>query len=334
MKFGVMLPSQHPMDQDSSLIFGYIFEQVGLIEKYDFDLVTLGEHHVVDDAVFEILTTLSALATVTKRVRLGTGVLLLPFHYPLRLAESVSCIDAISKGRVFLGVGMGYRLEEFDAFRIPFEERAVIFEEAFTLLRRLWTETSVTHHGKCFDFTNVSIKPKPVQKPHPPIWIGGATKLAIKRSARLGYTWVAPPRLTLLQLGKLYQIYKDELSKTAQESKRIEPIFPIMREASIAKNYDTARKAVETSLIRKYRKYVTWRRYAPERLGLPQSVDEVSFDDLEDRFIEKIDLYKKKLNVDCIIFRFQTSGVKQKAVLNFIKLCGEKVLPYFKKEKR
>ena len=133
----------------------------------------------------EPLTLLAAAAGATTKIRLGTSVLLVGPRHPTLLAKTVATLDFISGGRFTLGVGFGSRADDFTAVEIPFEHRGSRAEEAIKVMKRLWTEEGVTHKGKFFHLENVTVGPRPIQRPHPPIWTGGGAEIALKRAGRL-----------------------------------------------------------------------------------------------------------------------------------------------------
>jgi probable F420-dependent oxidoreductase len=133
----------------------------------------------------EPLTILAAAAGATQKIRLGTSVLLGNLRHPSHLAKIVATLDFISNGRVTLGLGFGSRESDYKAVEIPFEHRGTRAVEQVQLMKRLWTEDNVTHRGKFFHVENLNLGPRPVQKPHPPIWTGGGADTALKRAG----TW-------------------------------------------------------------------------------------------------------------------------------------------------
>jgi alkanesulfonate monooxygenase SsuD/methylene tetrahydromethanopterin reductase-like flavin-dependent oxidoreductase (luciferase family) len=143
-----------------------------------FDSIWLGEHHNNPVLYPAPLIGLAAVASRTRRIRLGTGVLLLPLYHPMMVAEEGAMVDVISGGRLILGVGAGYAPEEFAAFGQSLKERGSRMEESASLLHRLWTETNVTHHGKNYRVDDATVAPRPVQQPRPPIWFGAWAKPA------------------------------------------------------------------------------------------------------------------------------------------------------------
>ena len=138
----------------------------------------------------DALTVLSYLAAVTERVALGSSVLILPYRNPVLVAKMIATLDVLSRGRVILGIGVGWMREEFQALNLTtFEERGAATDEYIQILRELWTKDWPTYRGRFYSFDEVRFYPKPVQRPHPPIWIGGHTKAAIRRTALLGDGW-------------------------------------------------------------------------------------------------------------------------------------------------
>jgi probable F420-dependent oxidoreductase len=133
----------------------------------------------------EPLTILAAAAGATQRIRLGTSVLLANLRHPSHVAKIVATIDFISNGRVTLGLGFGSRESDYKAVELPFEHRGSRAVEQVQLIKRLWTEDNVTHKGRFYNVENLTVGPRPVQRPHPPIWTGGSAEVALKRAG----TW-------------------------------------------------------------------------------------------------------------------------------------------------
>ena len=133
---------------------------------------------------------LAFLAGQTSRIGLGTSVMIVPHRNPLVAAKSIATLDVLSGGRVILGVGVGWLREEFEVLDLPpFDERGAVTDEYLRAFIELWTSDNPSFHGKYVQFDDISFLPKPVQKPHPPIWIGGESRPAIRRAAQLGNGW-------------------------------------------------------------------------------------------------------------------------------------------------
>src|SRR5919204_4280629 len=163
-----------------------ITDLVRLAETLGFESAWVSEHHGSGDGYMpSLLPTLAAFAAATERIRLGTGVVLTPFHHPLRLAEDAATVDLISGGRLILGLGLAWREEEFRMFGIPLRQRVPRTVETIEILRRAWTGERFSFDGEAFSFDRVQITPVPAQEGGPPIWLGGSAEPAIRRAGRL-----------------------------------------------------------------------------------------------------------------------------------------------------
>jgi probable F420-dependent oxidoreductase len=135
------------------------------------------------------LATLSHLSATTRRVILGTSVLVLPYHNPVELAKYTASLDQMSGGRVTLGVGAGAMAEEFEALGIPMRQRASLTNECIAIMKELWTNPDPSYHSRRWNFSDLKFSPKPLQRPHIPLWIGGSSPGALKRAATAGNGW-------------------------------------------------------------------------------------------------------------------------------------------------
>ncbi|HEX5948218.1 MAG TPA: LLM class flavin-dependent oxidoreductase [Actinomycetota bacterium] len=164
-----------------------IVELSRLAETLGYDSVWVSEHHGSSDGYLpSLLPMLAGLATATDRVQLGTGVILTPFHHPLRLAEDAAVVDLLSGGRLILGLGLGWREEEFRMFEIPIRERVRRTTETVEILRKAWTGRRFDHEGRAFRLDRVKVTPAPAREPGPPIYLGGFVEDAVRRAGRLG----------------------------------------------------------------------------------------------------------------------------------------------------
>jgi alkanesulfonate monooxygenase SsuD/methylene tetrahydromethanopterin reductase-like flavin-dependent oxidoreductase (luciferase family) len=219
VRFGLWYDFRNPAQwrQRSDRLYGEILDQVAWAENNGFDDVWLSEHHFIDDGYLpSMLPVAAAIAARTKRIRIPLGVLLLPFHNPVRLAEDIAVVDVISGGRFELGVGVGYKVEEFDGFAVPFAERGARTNEALVIVRRLLEGETVTVKSKFFELNNVKLTPQPIQRPHPPIWIGGFTPPALRRAARYGDGFTAPGASR-----EVYDRYVAELGKQGKATDNV-----------------------------------------------------------------------------------------------------------------
>ena len=146
-------------------------------------------HRIGDKPYYEPLSLLSYVAARTERVALGTSVLVLPFHNPIRLAKTAATLDVLSGGRLILGVGVGGVAPESEAMGSPYAERGAITDEAIAIMKELWTRDDPSFVGQYYRFSGMKFSPKPLQKPHIPLLIGGNSRAAIRRAVRLGNGW-------------------------------------------------------------------------------------------------------------------------------------------------
>lgn len=210
LRFGLWYDFRNPVRwrQDSTALYAAVLDQVERAEALGWDDVWVSEHHFVeDDYAPSLLPLAAALAARTKHIRIGTSVLLLPLHDPLRVAEDAATVDVLSGGRLEFGVAGGYRREEFEGFGVPRSERARRLEEAIPLLRRLFAGETVTSAGPFYPCCEVSLHPKPVQA-RLPLWIGGFSEPAARRAARLGDGYIA-----IGPVGPLVALCRDELGR-------------------------------------------------------------------------------------------------------------------------
>jgi probable F420-dependent oxidoreductase len=181
--FGAFL-SMHPAREQFAL--------VRRVEALGFDSVWCGDHVSFNLPLYESLTLLASYASITERIRLGSAVYLLALRPPAVAAKVTSTLDVLSGGRLIFGVGVGgENPTEFEAVGVPHRERGARVSEAIDVVRALWRDTPATFKGRFTQFEHVSIDPKPVQRPGPPIWIGGRSDAALARAGRQGDGWVS-----------------------------------------------------------------------------------------------------------------------------------------------
>ena len=169
----------------------FLKELVEVGDKYGYDSIWLSDRIVSDRFSLEPIVALSMVAAYSGRMKFGTSVLALPLRNPVVLAKQIATLDYLSQGRFFPAVGLGQEEpEEYEACGVPKGDRARRTDEAIVLMRRLWEEDKVTHEGDFFTCHDVSITPKPVFQPSPPVWIGGRSPAAARRVGRVGDGWL------------------------------------------------------------------------------------------------------------------------------------------------
>jgi alkanesulfonate monooxygenase SsuD/methylene tetrahydromethanopterin reductase-like flavin-dependent oxidoreductase (luciferase family) len=186
LRFGLWYDFRNPpaWKQDGTRLYAEILNQIERAEGLGWDDIWLSEHHFFDDAYTPSMLPLGcAIAARTQKVEIGTSVLLLPLHDPVRVAEDAATLDVLSGGRLQLGLGVGYRVEEFIGFDIPRGERAARMDEELTVIRRLFDGEKLTFEGKYYSYRDIELFPKPVQR-RAKLWIGGFSEPAVRRAAR------------------------------------------------------------------------------------------------------------------------------------------------------
>lgn len=331
MKLGVYLNAQHPADQDPARCFAETVEQVRLIRQMGFDSIWSGEHHVTDGFhYFPLLSMLNRLAADAEGLEIGTNIVLLPLHNPMEIAEIGAFLDVQSGGRFQLGVGLGYRPEEFAMFGVPMKERTSRLAEGIEIIKRLWSEDKVTHQGRHWQFENMTIGPRPSQRPRPPIMVAAQVDAAIERAAKISDGWciVPTPRIDEVRKGA------DQFRKVRAEA-GLPPSRHFVRlyEVSCAADEETALRRAAPFLLAKYAAYASW--------GLPGlkldtgASPEAQLRDLaKDRFgvgtpsqvVEAL-MAQHAVGVTHVTMRLSWPGMKQDEILAGIELLGREVLP-------
>ena len=192
-QFGVTIPNNWGVaDPHQVLSLGPEAEQMGFDSIWVMDhLFNAGyiRERLDDQPYYHPMAMLSYMSATTSRVLLGTSVLVLPYHNPVELAKYAATLDQMSGGRVTLGVGVGAMAEEFDALGIPLRQRGPLTNESIAIMKELWTNHAPEYHSGRWDFSDLRFSPKPVQQPHIPLWVGGSSSGALRRTARVGDGW-------------------------------------------------------------------------------------------------------------------------------------------------
>lgn len=215
LRFGLWYDFRNPPQwrQDPARLYAGIVEQCVRAEALGWDDVWLSEHHFIEDGYTPSMLPLAcAIAARTRTIQIGTSVLLLPLHDPLRVAEDAATVDVMSGGRFQLGVAAGYRKGEFTGFGIPAKERAARMNEALPLLRRLFAGERVsTRDARFYRYDDALLRPLPVQ-PRMKLWVGGFSEPAVRRAARLGDAYISTG-----PIAPLAALYRDELARAGKD---------------------------------------------------------------------------------------------------------------------
>jgi probable F420-dependent oxidoreductase len=208
MRFGLTTDFRNPpgSGKSSARVYAEIIDAMVFAESRGFDGAYIFEHHFTDDDyVSSPLIAATAIAARTRRMRVGSDIAILPLYNPVKAAEDGAVLDLISNGRLDFGVGLGYRPEEYAGHGVDISRKGARADEALQIIRRLWQGETVSFHGKHFKVDGARLSPRPVQKPNPPIWVGGFSKGAARRAARYGDGYIGPTNRAM------YNMYLEEL---------------------------------------------------------------------------------------------------------------------------
>jgi probable F420-dependent oxidoreductase len=247
---GLWYDFRNPTDrpQDYTRLYAQTLEHIQYAERLGFDTIWTSEHHFIDDGYSpSLLPICAAIAARTQRVRIGTNILLLLFHDPVRIAEDTATVDIISGGRMDLGVAVGYKNEEFAGFNIDKRRRASRMDEAVEVIRRSWAPETFSFEGRHFCYTNINVTPKPVQDPMP-LWFGGFSEPAVKRAARLGDG--------ILAAANVIPVYKAERERLGRSTD--DRIALGMPWAVVAEDPDRAWAEIAAAVLYQRRRYAEW----------------------------------------------------------------------------
>lgn len=253
IKFGYMLDFRNPPGSPLGFaeLYKEMFRQIEFADQAGLDSIWITEHHFTDDGYLAAtMPMLAAIASRTRRVTIGTYVLLAPFYHPLRLAEDAATIDVLSGGRLRLGIGTAYRDEEFQGFEVSRKYRLGRTLETIEILRRAWTGERFSFEGKHFRFHDVRVLPRPVSSPHPELLWAGMTERAIQRGAEIGLSFAC-------NLG----LHEVELYRNALRNQGKDPAnFNIVRSAvvQIADSADQAWADIEQPAMYQAALYGKW----------------------------------------------------------------------------
>jgi alkanesulfonate monooxygenase SsuD/methylene tetrahydromethanopterin reductase-like flavin-dependent oxidoreductase (luciferase family) len=220
-------------------IYQRAIERFEIMDQAGYDAVWLAEHHFSSFSVCPSVHMMATMAAArTKRMRIGTAVSLAPFYHPLRLAEEVALLDVLSGGRVNWGAGRGFSRGEFAAFGIPMEESAPRFRETVEIVLRAWTEERLSYAGEHFQFEGVEVLPKPLQKPHPPVWMAATSESAIDWAASRGFSILMDPHCTHVELASKRGRYGEQLASAGFDAAGRD--IPMARLIAVAPNAERA----------------------------------------------------------------------------------------------
>ncbi len=330
MQLSLIIRGQHPPGQSARHLLDDL-ELVRCAEQLGFDGIVKGSHYSAQP--FESLQQIPFLAhcaAVEPRLSIICGLVLVPLHKPLDLAEQLATLDLLSGGKLVFGAGIGYRDVEFKAFGVPRGGLGARFEERLIAIRRLWTEDFVDMKGADFELDHATCSVKPLQQPTPPVWIGANADVAIRRAARFGDCWYINPHNTLSTIERQMDVYKRALDECG---KAFPSEVPMRREVFVASTRAEAIRLAQPYLEEKYKAYRAWGqdKVMPEGDDFDHEFDEL----LQDRFLlgspgevaDQLNLLNQRLGVNHLVASIHWPGMPNSLAVEQLHRLAEQVRP-------
>ncbi|MBM4440224.1 MAG: LLM class flavin-dependent oxidoreductase [Candidatus Rokubacteria bacterium] len=334
MKFGIYSSiAAPPRGEHIERAIDEVIAEAQLAESVGFDSCFFGEHHQDRDGFLPSpLIVATAVAARTRTLRVGTSVILLPLYHPIRVAEDAITLDLVAKGRVVLGVGIGYQPADFQAFGVPMEERVARFEESVAILRLAWAGEPFSFKGAHYAFDSVRVTPRPFQAGGPPLWIGANVPPAARRAGRLADAFVGTPSTGLATATRLIEIYRHAAGEAGRT-----PRVVLMRDAWVAPTHAEAEAVYGPHVMTAYRYY--WENRIAEFRSLPAdtpftletlATDRVILGEPE-TVVREFQRWQRVTGAEYCLLRLRhahSGGPPHEEIMKAIRLFGERVLPH------
>jgi len=306
-----------------------LLRQVEAAQRNGLTYITIGHHYLYGDLRWlQPVPTLARLAAeLNDDVTLATTIIQAPLYHPVALAEELATLDIMSRGRLVVGVGAGYRSDEFTALGVDFADRFAMLDESVALMKRLWTEDHVTHTGRFWQLEDARPHIQPWQVPHPPLWVGAMGPVGVRRSARLGDGWPVTPETKIPDMVRLLSLYEDERERLGKPQVR----HPLRREIVPAATTDAAFERFEYMAKERLVAYAQ-RQLATRDAGeLTSSFREVAaketFIGTPDECVAQIRELAAVVPIDPILVRAQWPHLTGDEVVAYLDDLGRDIVP-------
>ncbi len=324
MRIGLFTAVQWAAEENPGAFLKALREQVRAARDNGFSSLFVGQHLLTGPmGMFQTNPLLGHLVADAAGMQIGPGVLLLSMMNPVLAAEEAATIDWLSDGNYVLGAGLGYRPEEFQAMGVDQRERVGRLTEGLEVIKRLWTEDSVTHHGRYFRLDNAKASVRPKQSPRPPIWLGGDVEPAVRRAARIADAWCIAPTLSTRSILSRLEAFRDERRQTGQPEG---VSCPLIRECFVGRDATHAAATSRGPLLYKYRAYASWGQGETAARDFADIFDDFA----KGRFLigdalqvkDEILRYSEIARTDHILLRVQWPGLAHQEALGNIERIG------------
>jgi len=329
MKLGLYMATQWRQGADVGPELANLIEQVRMARASGLSSLMVGQHFVSSPLqMFQAMPLLARLAAEAQGMRLGPGLLLLPLLNPVVVAEETATLDWLCGGNAIIGLGLGYRKEEFESIGVPFKERVPRFVEGVEVIRKMWRDDVVEHRGRFHTLSKVQSSIRPKQVGGPPIWMAGDVEAAVRRAAKLGDAWMPSPMVSEDNVRKLGALFRDTRAALGLPAAKE---FPIIRECHVGSGSGKALDEVREPLSFKYEAYASWSGdsgFVPAE-GIRSDFDKFAANRFiigsESEVVEQIARYGERTGTDHILLRVQWPGLGQKTVLQTLERLGRVV---------
>ncbi|MDQ1492739.1 MAG: hypothetical protein QOD57_1730 [Actinomycetota bacterium] len=346
MKFAIFALLEQPAGHKVADVYSKAIEQAEAADELGFEAIWLAEHHFTEYGTLASPAVLgTAIAGRTKRLRIGTGVAILPFHDPRRLAEDYATLDLLSDGRLDFGVGRGYQPAEFAGFGVPMSESRSRFTEALAVIEGLWTQDDFSFAGQHFQLDGVTLHPKPVQSP-PPIWMAAVSPESFELAARAGKPFLSAPQITPLpKIKEGYDLYRRIYLEEGHDPSQV--VLPLQRHVYAATDEQAAYHDPAEGVM-------WYQRLNAKRMSSAESDDssyafykkaqdnlqKMEYDqmfnsggllfDTPEKLVRRIESLETELGLNYLMCWMNSGGTDQKLVLDSMERFAREVMPHFR----
>ena len=347
MKFATFALSDNVAARPPREVLDTTVRQAVLAEELGFDAIWLAEHHFSDYGVAPSTAVLAgAIAARTDTIRIGTGVLVLPFHDPIAVAEQWAMVDQISGGRLDFGVGRGYQPGEFAGYGVPMGEARERFAEALDIIEGLWANETFSYQGKYRTLENVQLNPPPLQRPTPPIWMAAVSRESFENAARARRPVMSAPSIALDAAATCFDLYRKTIEEAGGSAEGAS--FPIQRHVHVGTDDAEALRTVEGPYMRFLRRNTELMRagkdQAHESYRMYQKAAEnkakVEFEEIAsapaflvgsaDTVVHRIKAVREAIGLNYLLGCFQFGGLDPELAEQAMRRFAADVMPEFR----
>jgi alkanesulfonate monooxygenase SsuD/methylene tetrahydromethanopterin reductase-like flavin-dependent oxidoreductase (luciferase family) len=303
-------------------------ELVEASEALGFSVMSAGQHFLGSELrYYQPVPYLAHLSQYAPSMKVLTGIMLLSMVNPVELAEQIATLDVVTDGRCVFGVGLGYSEREFRAFGVNPKNKISRFEEGLDLIKQLWSGEEVTYEGRYWSVEGVTPAVLPAQQPRPPIWIGGQSSPAIRRAARLGDAWYAPPFPSHDEVVAMRRLY---LQAREEAGLSTEGAFPLRRELIVA---DTRAEATRIAAQRSQLRYETYRKWGLSGENTPtgheggMDVEKQFLLGSPEELVDRLGHLQETLGMTHFMYKSHWQGLPHREAMTQLERFGTEVLP-------